>query len=259
MSAPRPPTRFVAEARGLGLTVTAQGTYDPTGGDLEPDMKAFLDLVPAHNARLAAHLAKHPKDGWQTFSPDVPYSLLYIPDRYDRAALVAAFLPYFGVELRTTEFPDPARLARKHGGRIPQVVQLVGGGGWNHPSLPVRGGDAVQSALIVDACPGPSGGDVAAQLDADFQQRLARAPSSAAAQTYDAAVVIATARAAAAAAGPDTRAALRRTLATARLADGACGSAAIGVDGELDRDPSVLEVHGDQLIQAPYNRCKLSS
>ena len=136
---------FVAEAQRRGLAVTGQGTYDPTSGDLEADIKTFLNLIPAQNPRLAAALAKNPKKGAQAFSPDIPYSLLYIPDRYDRAAVVAAFLPYFNVELRTTEFPDPERLKRKHGGFLPQVVQLVGGAGWNHPSLPIRGGEAVQS------------------------------------------------------------------------------------------------------------------
>jgi len=241
---------FVEEATRLGLQVTSQGSYDPTGGDVEPDVKAFLGLVPAQNPRLAAHLARHGKTGWSTFSPDIPYTLLYIPDRYDRAAIVAAFLPYYNVELRSTEYPDPVRLARKHGGQVPQVVQLVGGAGWHHATLPVRGGAAVQGALIVDDFAGELGGDVAAELTAAFQQRTRRSPSAAAAQVYDAATLVAAARAEAAAA-PDPRGTLRAALARARLADGACGPAAIGPDGELERTPSTLEVQGDELIVAP--------
>lgn len=241
---------FVAEATRLGLAVTAHGTYDPTGGKIEDDVKAFLELVPARNPRLAAHLARHGKRGWTTFSPDVPYSLLFVPDRHDRAALVAAFLPYFGVELRTAEFPDPEVLRRKHGGHLPQVVQLVGSSGWNHPSLPARGGAAVQGALIVDAFIGDLGGDTGAQFAAAFQRRTHRAATAAAAQAHDAAALVAAARAEAAAA-PDPRAALRRALARARLDDGACGPAAIGPDGELAREPHVLEVQGDALIVAP--------
>jgi ABC-type branched-subunit amino acid transport system substrate-binding protein len=245
---------FVAEAGRLGLAVTAQGTYDPTGGSLEPDVKAFLNLVPAKNPRLAAHLARHGKKGWTTFSPDIPFSLLYVPDRHDRAALVAAFLPYFGVELRTTDFPDPARLARKHGGNLPQIVQLVGGAGWNHPTLPVRGGAAVQGALIVDAFAGPLGGDTGAAFAAAFQQRSRRTATAAAAQAHDAAALVAAARARAAVpsrAAGDLREAMRAALARARLDDGACSPAAIGPDGELAREPVVLEVSGDALILAP--------
>jgi len=217
---------FVAEAAKLGMTIASRGTYDPTG-EVEADVKRFLNLVPAQNPRFAAHLAKvGAKKAYTTFSPDVPFSLLYIPDRYDRAAIVAAFLPYYGVELRTTEFPDPERLRRKHGGNLPQVVQLVGNSGWNHPSLPIRGGMAVQGAMIVDTC------------------------TAARDQAHDAALIIAAARKDAASA-PDARAALRERIARAKLDDGACGPAAMDVDGELHREPNVLEVAGDQLIPAP--------
>ncbi len=82
---------FTTAAVQLGLQVVKQGSYDPTGGDVEPDVKQFLDLVPARNPELAEHLrrAKTTKLGWETFSPDITYSLLYIPDRYDRAAIVS--------------------------------------------------------------------------------------------------------------------------------------------------------------------------
>ncbi len=243
---------FVAEAAKLGLAVTGQGTYDPTSGDLEADVKTFLDLIPAHNPRLAAHLAraKTSRLGWTTFSPDIPYSLLYIPDRYDRAAIVAAFLPYFNVELRTTEFPDPERLKRKHGGHLPQVVQLVGSAGWNHPSLPIRGGEAVQGALILDAFIGDLGGDTGAQFGAAFLARTGRPPSSAAAQAHDAALLISHARQEAGM-FREPRAALRASLSRGKLDDGVCGPAAMGADGELARAPNLLEVQGDQMIVAP--------
>lgn len=242
---------FVAEAKQLGLTVAADGTYDPTGGKVEPDVKAFLNLVPANNPRLAEHLRRHGKKGWTTFSPDVAFSLLYIPDRYDRAAIIAAFLPYFGVELRTQEMHDPVRLARKHGGNIPQVVQLVGGAGWHHPTLPVRGGAAVQGALIVDAFAGELGADTGAQFAAAFQARTSRTPSAAAAQVHDAAMLFARARREVRAGAPDPRSAFRTALARAKLDDAACGPAAIGADGELQRVPAILEVSGDRLVLVP--------
>jgi len=241
---------FVAEAQRLGLQVTANGTYDPTGGDVQPDLVQFLNLVPARNKRLAEWLAKHDKKHTlQTFTPEVPYTLLYIPDRYDRAAIVAAFLPYFGVELRTSDVVDSDELRRKHQGVLPQIVQLVGGAGWHDDSLPKRGGDAVQGALVVDAFAGAQGGDAAAQFASAFQQKTGRAPSTAAAEAYDAATLIAQARATTTATDP--RAELRRALSVGRLADGACGPAAMDVTGELDRTPTVLEVQGDALVVAP--------
>ena len=240
---------FVAEAQRLGLQVTGQGSYDPTGGDVEPDVKKFLDLVPSHNPRLAEHLAraKTAKQGWATFTPDVAYSLLYIPDRYDRAAIVAAFLPYYNVELRTAETMNPLMLRKKHDGVIPQVVQLVGGAGWHHPSLPLRGGTAVQGALLVDSYAGPLGGDAAAAFDADFTARTTRAPSSAAAEAFDAAALVIAARLSA----NGSRAAFRTALSRGKLDDGACGPARMDVDGELHRPYTTLEVQNDELVVAP--------
>src|SRR5207244_10491661 len=103
---------------------------DPTATDLEPDVKAFLGLDPLTNERLRRHLARHPKDGWKTFSPDVDFDLLFVPDEAERAALVASFLVYYNVELRTSDDVDSLALRRKHGGRLPSFVQLLGGAGW---------------------------------------------------------------------------------------------------------------------------------
>jgi ABC-type branched-subunit amino acid transport system substrate-binding protein len=242
---------FVTEAQKLGLRVTANATYDPTGGNLEPDVKQLLDLVPARNPRLAEHLAKHPKDGFKTFSPDVPFTLLYVPDTYDRAAIVAAFLPYYGVELRTREVTNPLTLQRKHGGHMPQIVQLIGGAGWHHPSLPIRGGEAVQGAMIVDMFIGADGGDIAADFTTAFQQKTTRAPSGAAAEAFDAATLMTKARATLSPSTPDPRAALRLALSRVRIDDGACGPAAMDTYGEIARTPAVLEVEGDQLVVAP--------
>lgn len=238
---------FTAEAQRLHLAVAATGSYDPTGGDVESDVKRFLNLVPATNSRLADHLRAFGSKGWQTFSPDIGFSLLYIPDRYDRAAVVAAFLPYFGVELHSVEFADPNVLRRKHGGQIPQVVQLVGGSGWRHPSLPVRGGTAVQGAWIVDVFAGDLGGETAGHFAAAFQNKTGRAPSSAAAEAFDAATLLAAARAALHRGRTNPRDAFRSALASATLEDGACGSAAIDSRGELVRTPLLLEVQGDDL------------
>lgn len=241
---------FVTEAQRLGVRVTAQGTYDPTGGRLEPDVKQFLNLIPSKNPELAEHLRRNPKDGLKTFTPAVPFTLLYVPDRYDRAAIVAAFLPYFGVELRTREISDPNQLQRKHRGVIPQIVQLVGGAGWHHPSLPVRGGAAVQGALIFDVFGIESGSDIAAAFNAAFQQKTNRPASSAAAEAHDAAALVAQARFAAAPT-PDPRSSFRSALSRGKLDDGACGPAAVAGDGEIVRARLVLEVQGDELVVAP--------
>lgn len=241
---------FVAAAGALGLTVAARGEYDAAGGSVEADLKRFLNLVPAENPRLAAHLRRGGKRAWQTFVPDVAFSLLYVPDRAARAALIAAFLPYLGIELRTEEIMDPERLRRKYRGVIPQVVQLVGGAGWNERTLPLRGGQAVQGALIFDVCTAQRD-DVAGELAAELEARLGHAPTSAAAQAYDAAAWMAQAVTAARAAGRGHRAGVRAELMQTRLEAGACGPLSVGADAEVRRESATLQVDGEELVLAP--------
>ena len=100
--------------------------------------------------------------------------------------------------------------------------------------------------MFVDSYPGELGGDVGMAFSAAFQSRANRSPSPAAAETYDAAALIAKARAEAASAS-DVRAALRLALAKGKLDDGACGPVAMGLDGEIQREHAVLEVVGEQL------------
>ncbi|MEZ4404084.1 MAG: penicillin-binding protein activator [Kofleriaceae bacterium] len=242
---------FATTASGLGLAVTARGDFDPTGGALEDDVKRFLGLDPATNPRLAAHLRRTGRRGWQTFSPDVAFALLYIPDRYDRAALVASFLPYLGVEVHSDDFVDLDALTRKHGGRTPQVVQLLGSSGWNHPSLATRGGDAVEGALMLEPCP-LGQGDLASDAFAEaFRARTRRDPSPAAAASHDAWRLVAAARTRAARAS-QPRLAFVAARAATTVDDGVCAPTGVGADGQLTRTPAVLKVDLGQLVVEPY-------
>ncbi len=241
---------FRAAARGAGVQVVASGQYDPTATDLQPDIKAFLGLDPRTNPRLARYLRRHGvKKGWKTFTPDVPFDLLFLPDDYQRASLVAAFLPYFNVELRTEDVIDIPYLQRKHGGRVPQVVQLLGSSGWHHPGLIPRGGQLLERAMFLDVWAGEDEGfatEGAAEFSRAFQQKTGREPGAVAAQAYDAATLLFAARRRAAGRGGDLRAGVAAALRSARLDDGACGPAAVGPSGEIEREAVVLRVDGGQ-------------
>lgn len=240
---------FTAAAESLGLTVVARGDYALEARALGPDVKAFLGLDPTTNPRLAAHLRRYGKRGWSTFSPDVAFALLYIPDRYERAALVASFLPYYGVELHTEDFPDLSTLARKHGGRIPQVVQLLGSSGWHHPSLLTRGGPAVEGALVLEPCPLDVGDAGATEFVEAFRAAHRKAPSATAAAAADAWRLVT--RAQARAGGRDLRAAVAAALMTVQVDDGACGESRVGADGRIDRTPAVLKVDAGEFLLEP--------
>lgn len=238
---------FATRAAALGLAVVARGLYDAAGGEVERDVKALLGLVPASNPRLARHLRRGGKRAWQTFVPEVAFSLLYLPDRGERGALIAAYLPYLGVELRTQEIMDPLRLRRKYQGQIPQVVQLIAGAGWSDPSLPARGGPALQGAMVLDVCTGQRD-DVADDARARLTDALGHPPSAAAAQMLDAATWLT-----AALAGPaaSDRAAARAALLRTQLELGACGPLAIDEHGEATRQPVLLQIEGEDLVLAP--------
>lgn len=251
---------FADTARQRGLQLIRTGTYDPSVADLEADAKAFLGLDPRTNARLRKHLRRSGyKRGWQTFSPDIDFDLLYIPDDYQRAALMVAFLPYFNVEVRTQDAMDIAYLKRKHRGRIPQVVQLLGSSGWHHASLIPRGGSAVEGALVVEVYSGSEveeySSEEAARFAEAFETFTGRQPSSLSAQAYDAATLVLQARARAAQAGARAatlRAQMSRELSRGQLSDGACGPARVNQFGGLDRRATLLRVDGGTFVLHEY-------
>ncbi|HEU5056915.1 MAG TPA: penicillin-binding protein activator [Kofleriaceae bacterium] len=248
---------FRRAAAAAGAEVVAAGDYDPTGSELEPDLKRFLGLDPMQNERLRRHLrARGSKHGWKSFSPDVAFDLLYVPDEHARAALVASYLPYFNIEVRNSDVMDTLSLRKKHSGRLPSVVQLLGSSGWHHRGLIPRGGAAVDGALIVVACGGVGWAGDEQQLDvadqaADFisrfEQRTGRPPGPVAAQAHDAARLFLAARAAAGAhRGAAARSALVSALSTADLRDGACGRSRV-MSGALTVEAGLLQVDGDEL------------
>jgi hypothetical protein len=154
---------------------------------------------------------------------------------------------------------DTLSLRKKHGGRLPSVVQLLGSSGWHHAGLIPRGGAAVDGALVVVPCGGLGGAsddqgldiaDDALDLVSRFQQRTGHPPGAVAAQAHDAARMFLAARAAAARRrGAAARAALASELGRAELKDGACGPARV-VRGELSVQASLLRVDGDEF--APF-------
>jgi ABC-type branched-subunit amino acid transport system substrate-binding protein len=243
---------FAAQAAALGAEIVRSGSYDPTGSELEPDVRTFLGLDPLTNERLRQHLRRHGRaDGWKTFTPDVGFELLYVPDEHERAALVASFLPYYNVEVRSQELMDAVALRRKHRGRVPQVVQLLGSSGWHHPSLPMRGGPAVEGALVVDV---HAGGDTedfvseeAARFGQSFRDRTGRWPGRVAAEAYDAATLVLAARARIGRGARQPRIELARALGQAELGLGVCGPARVE-RGALVREAVLLRVEDGMFV-----------
>ncbi|MBL4632657.1 MAG: penicillin-binding protein activator [Kofleriaceae bacterium] len=235
---------FAASARSLGVEVVMLGTYDPAAIDLENDVRAFLNLNPKTNKRLRQHYRQYGRRSWKSFSPDIEFDLLYIPDRTARAALVASYLPYFNVELESRDSVSPLSLRQKHGGRIPRIVQLMGSGAWLGGDLAARGGAAVEGALIVSACPGGLELDVSEQAREfrnEFRKHIGRPPPSASAHAYDAmTMVLAAHRRSLSGGGSGSR--TGQELRAAILRDGVCGTLEVNGLGQVEGQIEVLRV-----------------
>lgn len=235
---------FAKAARGAGAQVVRMGSYGPDVATLERDFRDFLNLHVLTNDRLRQHLRRFGPKSWKSFSPEVAFDLLYIPDSLERGALVASYLPFFNVELRDREDMNIRALKRKHGAHMPRVVQLLAGSAWDQPSLSARGGAAVEGALLVSMCPGGMGTDLSAlgrRFAEDFEQRNGRAPSRAAAAAYDAMVLVMKARERAAKPGA-AREEMQRALRSAAVRDGLCGSLQMTESGQVEGQIEVLRV-----------------
>ena len=239
---------FAAEAALQGTPVVQRGAYDPTGVTLEDDVEAFLNLDARTNERFRNHLRR--TGGKVPFAPDVPFDVLFVPGDAESAALVASYLTYFHVELRTIAPPDVFTLQRKYG-RIPQLVQLLGSAGWHHPVLMERGGEAVDGALVVDVFVGGPEAQVswagAAEFDEAFTRAFDRRPSRLAAEAFDGARLALRAwhRGHGEA---DPRQGIARALRTAAINRGPTGMGSIGADGALKRYPMLLRVDGGDFV-----------
>ncbi len=248
---------FGAAVAAAGVRLVAAGHYDPTASDLEPDIKAFLGLDPKSNERLRRHLRrKGYKKGWKSFSPAVEFDLLFVPDEYQRAALVVAYLPFFNVEVRSQDVMDIVGLRRKHGGRVPQVVQLLGSSGWHHESIIPRGGSVLEGALVVDVFSGGDNEEFASEEGAVFAESFAarnrRPPSVVAAQAYDAALLVLGAARRGQRGRHSPRQSFVRALAGSRLDIGACGIAAVTSSGEIVREATLLRIDGGMFVLHEY-------
>jgi ABC-type branched-subunit amino acid transport system substrate-binding protein len=240
---------FIKMAHASGAAVVSQGSYDPSGANMEQDFKKFLEIEATVNPRYRRHLRTYGKKSWKSFTPTLPFDFLYIPDTVERGTLAASYLPFFNVELRTHDDMSITRLRTKHRGLMPRVVQLMGGSSWLDPSLSARGGAAVEGALVIGTCPGGHGMDLSERgrsFEAAFRRLQGRTPSAAAATANDAMNMVLQVRDWAAKHGGQ-RADAARAMRSAQLRDGVCGTQTMHASGQIEGEIEVLRVEQGNL------------
>jgi ABC-type branched-subunit amino acid transport system substrate-binding protein len=154
--------------------------------------------------------------------PYVDFDALFIPDAHQAAGLIAPHLAFHEVT----------------------GVRLLGPSAWNHTNFVRLGGRHVEGAVF----PGAFSSAVSAQhvvtFAQHFQSSFGAAPSSLAAEAFDAANLAL----AAAASGNTERDELLAAIAEEPRRVGVSGVLQLGPDGEVARRPHLLGVSGGQVV-----------
>lgn len=136
---------FQSQVEARGGKVTATAPYDASATDFrsvgkvlgQKDYKARASEFSSTKAAISRAGGDPSK---ATLRPLIDYSAIFVPDGYQRAALLASALAF-------EEFPVGTFRPRQDD--VP--VGLVGLNAWNNPEWPRRGGDYVRDSIFVDA------------------------------------------------------------------------------------------------------------
>jgi ABC-type branched-subunit amino acid transport system substrate-binding protein len=215
-------TDFAAPIRGMiGYELLPQGALG-TLAAREKLLKRAKRLPYAEAEALRAEARALTGPDGEPLPPYVDFDAIFIPDTHQTAGLIAPHLAFHEV----------------------QGVRLLGPSTWNHPSLLRLGGRHVEGAVF----PGAYSAAVAAPHVVAFAQRFeasfAAAPTSLAAESFDAANLVLSA----AAGGASERDSLLAAIAAEPRRVGVSGVLQLGPDGELARRPHLLGISGGRVV-----------
>ncbi|MFN7146691.1 MAG: ABC transporter substrate-binding protein, partial [Myxococcota bacterium] len=230
---------FTDAATARGGTVTARQSYDPASTDFRAPAMALGKKDYKARASEFAQLKREAERNRQDPSkvvlpPLIDYDAIFIPDSYQRVALIASALAF-------EEFPVGRFKARREDTSIP----LLGLSAWNNDELARRGGAYVQDSIFVDAFdPRVDDAPTDAFLDA-WKERGKGDATVVEAVAYDTTRLLAKA----VAAGGDPE----EALAKARLDAAVAGTIGFGEDRQLAREWRLLTVtkEGVRPLQPP--------
>ncbi len=224
--------KSAVESRG-GTLSTVHG-YDPASTDFrsvgkllgKKDYKARASEFATTKAAVARAGGNPDK---ASLRPIVDYDAIFVPDSYQRSALLASALAF-------EEFPIGS--FRPHADDVP--LGLVGLNAWNNPEWPRRGGNYVQDSIFVDAYWVGSENPGSRDFLRRWRDRGKGDPSVVEAVGWDAMRVAA---AALSAEGAD----IATNLLTIDVADSATGLHGFTPERTSRRDWTLLTVRGDAI------------
>jgi ABC-type branched-subunit amino acid transport system substrate-binding protein len=207
---------FQQVAESKGVTVVRKQAYDPQA-------TAFLDaarqLGDKTRASGSSDYARNP--------PTIDYDALFIPDNYQRSALVASSLAY-------EEFPV--------GGFRPTYgshgLLLMGLNSWNNDAIAEAGGQYIQGSIFVDAFWSRSEDAAVVDFVSDYQASFGRKPGIIDAVTYDTTRLLSLA----VKSNTRSRSSLLEALGEAWLPDPVSTGSTFGADRQIRRSPQLMTI-----------------
>ncbi len=180
--------------------------------------------------------------------PIVDFDVLFIPDSYRTIGLIAPALAVEDVITNVCDTADLRRIKETTGRDELAKVHLLGPNAWNHNELITRGGRHVRCSVFVDGFFAESArGDTKAFVEHYRQiHGVDSRPDYLEAYGYDTAAIV----------GhiieeirPSSRPAFRRALLDLEGFPGATGVTTFSIDGEAEKQPFLLTVEGDQIVE----------
>lgn len=230
---------FTAAVTARGGTIAATQSYDPEAKDFRAPAKVLGKKdYKARSSEFAqlrreAERAKADPDK-VVLPPLIDYDAIFIPDSYQRVALIASALAF-------EEFP--VGRFRPHQGD--KALPLLGLNAWNNDELARRGGNYVLDSIFIDAFDARSQDLPVDNFLSAWRERGKGDPTVVEAVAYDTARLLAQA----VASGGEPLAALY----SARLADPVAGTIGFGADRQIQRAWRLLTVtkEGIRPLQPP--------
>jgi branched-chain amino acid transport system substrate-binding protein len=208
-------TLFTQEIARKGGKVLGSVAYLETQTDFSQEIKGFFKIEPV----LTEASGKKREDEFRT---GLSVDALFIPDTYDRVALILSQMAYYDVK----------------------GVAFLGNNGWNHPSFASIAGGALEGATFVDAF---FSGDFVPPVQRfveEFRRAHLRDPETLEALAFEAADLL---REVLVSRSPASPLQLKEEIYRVRNFQGIAGMRGFEEDGKMTRTLSILRVNNGRI------------
>jgi ABC-type branched-subunit amino acid transport system substrate-binding protein len=141
-------------------------------------------IAKCKDARDSFRKARCEREARENIPPIIEFQALFIPDGYERIALIAPAVAAEDVIVERD--PDELSKIEKTLGYQVQPITLLGTSAWNSPDLPQKAGRTVENALFADASFDAASDAATTEFSAAFRKHFGRRPERPEALIYDA-------------------------------------------------------------------------